>query len=64
MHFVLTHQLFKVEFEHKQRYTKKKKKLFLKMADIKDISNFVFFVSNSVDNLIKKKNSENIDKNI
>ena len=31
------------------------------MADIKDVSNFVFFVSNSVDNLIKK-NSENIDK--
>lgn len=31
------------------------------MADIKDVSNFVFFVSNSVDNLIKK-NSENIDE--
>ena len=57
MHFVLTHQLFKVEFEH----NKDTLKALLKMADIKDVSNFVFFVSNSVDNLIKKK-SENIDK--
>ena len=57
MHFVLTHQLFKVEFEH----NKDTLKALLKMADIKDVSNFVFFVSNSVDNLIKK-NSENIDK--
>ena len=56
MHFVLTHQLFKVEFEH----NKDTLKALLKMADIKDVSNFVFFVSNSVDNLIKK-NSENID---
>ncbi len=52
-----THQLFKVEFEH----NKDTLKALLKMADIKDVSNFVFFVSNSVDNLIKK-NSENIDK--
>ena len=50
MHFVLTHQLFKVEFEH----NKDTLKALLKMADIKDVSNFVFFVSNSVDNLIKK----------
>jgi hypothetical protein len=57
MHFVLTHQLFKVEFEH----NKDTLKALLKMADIKDVSSFVFFVSNSVDNLIKK-NSENIDK--
>lgn len=57
MHFVLTHQLFKVEFEH----NKDTLKALLKMADIKDVSNFVFFVSNSVDNLIKK-NSENIDE--
>ncbi|MGJ0320067.1 hypothetical protein [Aliarcobacter cryaerophilus] len=54
---MLTHQLFKVEFEH----NKDTLKALLKMADIKDVSNFVFFVSNSVDNLIKKK-SENIDK--
>ncbi len=53
----LTHQLFKVEFEH----NKDTLKALLKMADIKDVSNFVFFVSNSVDNLIKK-NSENIDE--
>src|SRR5574344_1756457 len=57
MHFVLTHQLFKVEFEH----NKDTLKALLKMADIKDVSNFVFFVSNSVDNLIKK-NSKNKDK--
>lgn len=45
MHFVLTHQLFKVEFEH----NKDTLKALLKMADIKNVSNFAFFVSNSVD---------------
>ncbi|WP_228254555.1 hypothetical protein [Aliarcobacter cryaerophilus] len=52
MHFVLTHQLFKVEFEH----NKDTLKALLKMAEIKDVSNFVFFVSNNVDNLLRKNN--------
>ncbi len=50
MHFVLTHQLFKVEFEH----NKDTLKALLKMAEIKNVSNFVFFVSNSIDKPIKK----------
>ncbi len=58
MHFVLTHQLFKVQVEH----NKDTLKALLKMADIKDVSNFVFFVSNSVDNLIQKKLGETLDK--
>lgn len=57
MHFVLTHQLFKAEFEH----NKDTLKALLKMADIKDVSNFVFFVSNSVDNLLRKSN-QSIDE--
>ena len=56
MHFVLTHQLFKVEFEH----NKDTLKALLKMADIKDVSSFVFFVSNSID--IPNKQSEEFDK--
>lgn len=49
MHFVLSHQLYKVEFEH----NKNNLKALLKMANMPNINSFVFFVSNVVEKSVK-----------
>lgn len=55
MHFVLTHQLYKVEFEH----NKATLKALLKMVNFENITNFSFFVSNVVE-----KKEQNFEQNI
>lgn len=62
MHFVLTHQLYKVEFEH----NKATLKVLLKMVNFENITNFSFFVSNVVEKKSKilNKIAQNIKKKV
>ncbi|OCL86810.1 hypothetical protein AAX26_01116 [Aliarcobacter thereius] len=51
MHFVLKHQLFKVEFEH----NKQTLEALLKMAKIENVNSFAFFVTNVIEKAVQEK---------